>query len=81
MEMIATSLPQGRIVKIVNVYTVYPFCPSLQLQHETAIALVPSAMKGEGRAWCLCPQANSSWETGSASSIKITQEIREKFPK
>lgn len=30
IEMIATSLPQGRIVKIVNIYTIYPLFPSLQ---------------------------------------------------
>lgn len=29
IEMIATSLPQGRIVKIVNVYTTFPLFSSL----------------------------------------------------
>lgn len=40
IEMIATSLPQGRIVKIVNVYTSCPLFSTLELLRETAIALV-----------------------------------------
>lgn len=40
IEMIATSPPQGRIVKIVNVYTSCPLLSALELLCETAIALV-----------------------------------------
>lgn len=51
IEMIATSLPQGRIVKIVNVCTIYPLFSSLQLLCEAAIATV----EREGIAQCFCP--------------------------
>lgn len=40
IEMIATSLPQGRIMKIVNVYTGCPLFSALELLRETTIALV-----------------------------------------
>lgn len=40
IEMIATSPPQGRIMKVVNVYTSCPLFSALELLRETTIALV-----------------------------------------
>lgn len=66
IEMIATSLPLGRTVKIVNVYTAWPFFSSLQLLHETpiaSIALVQVTVQRERIAQCFGPWAAVGWET------------------